>query len=132
MRECPARGGRPGQLAQDAVIGERGGASRLPAGAGTADRAAAPATGGLPVEGSGQAAAPGAGESPVTAWLWRSTVPLAIPMMTSASRKRAPAAGRTAGAPGGRALEDVLIFLTGWQADFDDHGSRYVQGMRCS
>ncbi len=54
----PARAG--------AVIGDRWGASRLPAGGGTADRGAAPATGGLPVEGSGQAAAPGAGKSPVT------------------------------------------------------------------
>ncbi len=57
-----------------------GGASRLPAGAGAAGRAAAPATGGLPVEGSGQAAAPGAGQSPTAARLLavysaRTTIP---------------------------------------------------------
>jgi hypothetical protein len=34
-------------------------------GCGEADRAAAPATGGLPVEGSGQAAAPGEGRVPL-------------------------------------------------------------------
>lgn len=103
----------PGQLVAVRVMRERDGGVRLPAGAGSG-AAATPATGGLPREGSGQAAAPQRRLAPpIPPRLRRYHPPDSrFPAMTHAARDRRYDLGPEAPARRRRALETVKKVVT--------------------